>query len=150
MLLARMNTGRLELESSIAPKAHRRESLHKLPIRIFKEQPATTKVAGELPSITRFWTPSTAGKSRKTRFRWEGAQYSLGLEPVNRLSRSLLWDLGAYRESVHIRPAAGGSGIHEFFFYLRRHPTALRRSINCAHQCFRMRRGCVDPTRSGR
>ena len=62
MLLARMNTGRLELESSIAPKAHRRESLHKLPVQIFKECPATTKVSGELPSIARFSTPSIAGK----------------------------------------------------------------------------------------
>jgi hypothetical protein len=77
----------LELESSIAPKAHRRESLHKLPIHIFKEYPGATKAPGELPSITRFWTPSITGKSRKTRFSWEGAQYSRALEPVNRLSQ---------------------------------------------------------------
>src|ERR1700694_421441 len=39
---------------------------------------------GELPSITRFRTPSIAGKSRKTRFGWKGAQYSPQHNPVNR------------------------------------------------------------------
>jgi hypothetical protein len=72
-----MNTGRLELESSIAPKAHRRESLHKLPVQIFKEYPVATKASGELPSIARFSNPSIAEKSRKARFRWRARSISV-------------------------------------------------------------------------
>jgi hypothetical protein len=47
MLSHQQTAGRFGNSSSIAPKAHRRESPHKLPIRIFKEYPATTKVRGK-------------------------------------------------------------------------------------------------------
>jgi hypothetical protein len=53
-------------------KGKRRESPHKLPIRIFKELPETTKVRGKTFKYSRFSEPVNRREVSKNAFHLEG------------------------------------------------------------------------------